>query len=313
MLERILVPLDGSSTAERILEHLGRLLDREEAEVVLLMAVEPRLERDDQRQARLDQGGRYLERIARFLRGDEARTRTLVRLGDPAGVILGVVEELRPDLVVMATHGRGGARRWLRGSVAERVLRNCSVPLLLANPQGFASEDPGFPNILVPLDGSGRSAAILPLVEAFARLYESKVVLLHVGVDPHVPAVAPADAFLPTEEELRRRLEPHRQRLASAGLQVEVRTRIGLEAEEILEAAEGASLLMMTTHGRSGLDRWLFGSVAEKVVRQARCPLLVQRVAAFGRHSFEAAETQTGPPSSPGGSHPVGSSNVEEP
>ncbi len=276
VLRSILVPLDGSELAERILEHLGRILLKEDVEVVLLRVVEP----GDLAAERTEQAQAYLKRIERIVAGEGPQVVTILRRGDPAAEIVTLATERRPSLVVMATHGRSGPLRWLRGSVAERVLRSCPVPLLLSNPRGFDDPDPGFPRIVVPFDGSERSGAILPLVEAFARTYESLVTLLHVASEATpLPMGAPtvATGIIPTDEEAEEVLAPAVKFLRRAGVEVEPQVARGDPADEVLAAAEEASLVMMTTHGRSGMDRWLFGSVAEKVLRSCTRPLVVLR------------------------------------
>lgn len=262
MVRSILVPLDGSELAERILEHVGRLLEASAVEVILLRVV------PDEDLEAIEEARRYLQRIARLLGSEGTSARIVLRSGDPAAEILAVATEERPSLVVMATHGRSGPWRWLRGSVAERVLRGCPVPLLLSNPRGYDDPDPGFPRILLPLDGSARSASIVPLVTRFAAAFESEVTLLHVM---HEGAAAPAS----DPEGI---LSAVAARLEAAGIATTRRLVRGDPADELLAAAEDASLVMMTTHGWSGVERWLFGSVAEKVLRSCARPLVIQRV-----------------------------------
>ena len=128
--------------------------------------------------------------------------------------------ELEPyHLVAMSTHGRSGVGRWLRGSVAERVLRNSPVPILLANPEGIVKPDDSvrFGTILVPLDGSKRSARVMDRVLPFAVDSESEVVLLHVdtpsqpGVHP-VPEVAKRHAQERAERRAGRTKPPARRK-----------------------------------------------------------------------------------------------------
>lgn len=272
MLDRILVPLDGSELAEQILTPLAKFLRREDANLLLVRVVSEA--------SATEQAQAELAAVAARLENDGLTVAGSVRVGDPAEQILDAVDELKPDMVAIATHGRSGISRWIRGSVAERVLRGCSVPVLVANPRAATETGPAYPHVLVPLDGSRRSATILPLVEAFAKLHQAEVTLLRVGCHPWAPASADTIPIVPSKESLLASLEPARAQLEAAGL-LRVRTRVemGDEAESILEAAEGGkSLIAMTTHGRSGTDRWLFGSVAEKVLRHCRCPVLVKRV-----------------------------------
>jgi nucleotide-binding universal stress UspA family protein len=222
-----------------------------------------------------------MEAFAKTLSARRARVITHVATGDPADVILEFVASHAPSLVAMSTHGTSGPSRWIRGSVAERVLRHCSVPLLMANPQGVQPTGRlGFRKVLVPIDGSDTASQILPLVKQLAPHYESEVILICVEA-PRV-AVTPMAAPPPPADEgalAAKTLEPYLSELRGAGLKVRSKTPVGPAAEWIIRTAESeeVDLLAMTTHGRSGPSRWLFGSVAEKVLRKSPCPLLVRR------------------------------------
>lgn len=199
---------------------------------------------------------------------------TALARGDAAAGILARIDATHPGLVAMATHGRSGVARFVRGSVAERVLRACPAPLLLANPAGL--EAPRWPwrKLLVPLDGSDHAARVLPVVERLASALRAGVTLLR--VDPYLaPLEARSEGYDP--ERAAASLEPVRRRLEAAGVATRVRVTLGVEADQILRAAEDVDLVALTTHGRSGLSRWLFGSVAEHVLRHCPRPLVVVR------------------------------------
>ncbi len=293
MLQPILVPLDGSDRSRGVFAHLDPLLRAEDAQVHLLFVIDPQHAAEGEQHAgrplplRVDAAQRWLREVQQDLERRGGQARVHVDVGDPAEAILARAEGLGPDgLVAMATHGRSGLSRWVRGSVAERVLRRCPVPLLLGPARAEGTTARAFQRILVPLDGSDRSARILPRVSALARRFDAEVVLLQaavvLGVSPEVPGPLPVVA--PAPDTLEEALEPARQRLLSGGVaRVRVRGEVATdEAGAILDVAEdeGADLIAMTTHGRSGLDRWLFGSVAEKVLRHAATPLLVERTGA---------------------------------
>jgi len=292
MIDRILIPLDGSEIAEGILIHVERLLVRTDAEVLLLHVqpapVAEALAVEFQARA-AEQARYYLEGHCEALEEKGARARFQVRVGDPAHEIYHCSVEEEASLIAMSTHGREGLDRWILGSVAERVMRASGIPLLLANPAALSEDDAPrrmrFRRILLPLDGSRLSAGVVPVVKEIARLCGSEVILLHVpptypagALYPEVPAPAvPAGDpdFLNEEVEV----------FEDAGIEVRVRLGDGLPAVEILAAVEEerASLVAMTTHGRTGLSRWVLGSVAEKVIRSCPVPILVQRTAAFVR------------------------------
>ena len=277
MTHPILVPLDGSELSVRILESISPLL-REEGQELLLLSVVPNRGTGPDQAERLDVATAQLEAVAATLREQGIRTTQRLERGDPAERILEVAGEPRVELVAMSTHGRTGTSRLLRGSVAERVLRESPVPILLCNPEGLKkTPEDNFKKILVPLDGSALSDRALPFVERIARAYGSRVTLLRVAPPLSLPLPSASLAEVWDMARLRESLEPQRQSLLEAGVDVVVNVAMGAEAAEILAAAGEADLVAMTTHGRGGVSRWWYGSVAESVVRECPCPLLILR------------------------------------
>ena len=272
-----LVPLDGSELSDSILGHLERLLGHDPWELHLLRVLptpaagaDPSVVARERSVAEL-----HLASVRQRLEARGARVATELREGDPAGEILAAAEERRPALVAMSSHGRTGVLRWVRGSVAERVLRNCATPLLLATPRaGGAAPELRYRRILVPLDGSEGSASVLPWVEALARAHQAEVVLLRVeweGLNRPLLAAALAP------ERVLESLGPWVERLAAHGSKVRALAAQGDHAREILEVAEReeVDLVAMATHARTGLSRFVDGSVSEKVLRHCTRPLLV--------------------------------------
>ncbi len=275
-LERIVVPLDGSELSERIVSQLKRILVRKDSAVTLVRVVSPEV-RDASGGDLLDETRAKLERLAKELRSQGANVSSEVLVGPPAERLLSFAEENRASLIAMATHGRTGLARWVRGSTTERVLRASKVPLLVANPFALGERDERrFARIVVPLDLSERSAEVLPLVAEIARLYDSEVTLLYVI---EVPAALeyPVSFEHLTGADAKKVLDEQAKKLP--GIRVTTATEVGSPAWAIVQKAEEekADLIAMTTHGRSGAARWAFGSVAEQVIRHAPCPLLVKR------------------------------------
>lgn len=273
MFRKILIPLDGSELSQRVLPPLRHMLDEDGVTSVVLARVTGPGE--DEARAREE-----LERLVGLLVASGVPAQARLAVGRDAGEeILRLAGELEVDLVAMATHGRSGLLRLVRGSVAERVLRGCTRPLLLCNPRVLQREAPqeGFQRILVPLDGSALAERVLEPAAALARIYDAELVLFKVenfATDQGRSALRPPAEVLAT-------LEPLAARLRAQGLsRVSSRTALGSEVVETLEAIErlDVDLLALTTHGRSGVSRWWFGSVAEALVRAATCPLFVLRV-----------------------------------
>ncbi|MCW8138310.1 MAG: universal stress protein [Planctomycetota bacterium] len=283
---KILVPLDGSRLADGILAHVRRLVaEAPGAEVTLLQAL-PAYLSDDEVALRRHEADEHHAALRKLLahEGVAVRSRVVVA-ADPAECVVDAARDLGADLIALSTHGRSGPSRWLRGSVAERVLRGATVPVYTANPQGLVMTDDaivGWRRVLVPLDGSERATRVLALAGRFALSSDAEVVLLHVD-EPEVPGVHPVPevAARKAQERAEAALAEAKERLGRAGLQrVRVIGRYGADpAAEVLEAARevDADLIAIASHGRTGLARWRFGSVAEKVLRAAEAPLLIVR------------------------------------
>lgn len=269
MAGTILIPLDGSQLSEKVLSPARPLIDALEADVVLLRVV---TKDGDPDEANV-QLGRAQERLTR----EGVRAQARVARGEAAEQILAFVRAVRPDYVAMATHGRSGLSRLVRGSVAERVVRRARVPVLLVNPQVLESGARPFRRILVPLDGSELSASVLPHVERLARIYASEVLLLR--VEPFTVTVTPSPVVEPLWDPraTEASLEEPRRELELAGIPASVMAAYGGVAIEILRAARDCDLVAMSTHGHGAASRWWFGSVAEQVVRHCTTPMLVLR------------------------------------
>ncbi|MBI3273279.1 MAG: universal stress protein [Planctomycetes bacterium] len=284
MFERILLPLDGSTTAEAIIPQVRRVLRRRDSEVVLLRAVHPVF--PETAEFCTDVCPTY-EEAASYLRGREEqlareglRVRSVLRVGFPAETILSVADEERVSLVAMSTHGLTGFPRWVFGSVTEKVLRACPAPLLVTRSFSSAGAGDAAPvppeelpirTLLVPIDGGDVSLGVIPHVLELARLFRSRVVLLYV--------VELGSGTVHPPERIAEQVRGVTERFRAQDIPIEFSTRKGDPAAEILEACarSQADFIAMTTHGRTGISRWVFGSVTEKLLRSATVPMLVVR------------------------------------
>ncbi len=271
MFARTLVPLDDSPLASKILPHALRLL-APDGELTLLSVVD----------AASVHSANVLRQLAAHrddLARHDVRATVLVREGDPARAILAAAKD--QDLIAMSTHGRSGFQRLTRGSVAEAVLRESWVPILVANPRALErppARGAGRPRrILVPIDGGPGCSAVLELVESVARGVDGATVTL-LRVEPVTFTEVPSPAVVPPWDpaEVKRSLSAAHDWLSAAGIHVEIAATFGFEAQAITKATEEADLVVMGTSGRRGLLRLVQGSVAEEVLRHAACPVLVR-------------------------------------
>lgn len=310
---KLMVPLDGSAFGELAIPYALSLAERSGAVLDFVSAIssfafpEPR-SADEESQVR-GWFAEEQERVDRYLKEVRGRVASVsegltVHTHAPTGptvpTLIEAAKKRSADLIVMTTHGRGAlSRAWL-GSVADGLVREASVPVLLIRPregddarkqgegQGVnLARKPSIERILVPLDGSGRAEAAIEDAVRVARLTGAAVSLLGVvtrsfGIDsPYIPHAA--------EEEKKREqaLEGFRTYLRSVGATIrEEGIEVDVEALMADDAASGilehageiaADLIVMATRGRGGVARLLLGSVADKVIRTSDLPVLVHR------------------------------------
>jgi nucleotide-binding universal stress UspA family protein len=234
----------------------------------------------------------YLRVVAKRLEPVAADVWLAVRYGHPADEILAFVADVGADLIAMSTHGRSGISRWVFGSVADRVLRRATCPVLLVRPSGSAlTASPPYQHILVPLDGSELAEQIVPYVKALVCPNQTRVYLVSVltmGLTDRTVTLLTSyppglQLTTTTPEYAQVQLQTYQRSVAAAlreqGAVVHTAVRRGSPADGILAyAAEvGADLIAMTTHGSSGASRWVYGNVAGKVLQEAKTPVLLVR------------------------------------
>jgi nucleotide-binding universal stress UspA family protein len=312
MERRILVPLDGSALAEAILPHAVLVARYTRRTLTLLrVAVSPLMidplpgvmPRNNLEAAQAEEAQCYLAAVAERLADTHLPIECIVLVGDPATAIIEYAMQHADGLLIaMATHGRTGARRWVFGSVAERVLHTTPVPLLLVRPPGLGGRSPApaavppadfYQTILVPLDGSTLAEQALAPARSLAKALDAVLVLVGVvpaSVEPKrtradaAAGPAPADAT-----PLAQDLTQIARSLRAEGVPAESLVVAGHPAAGILQASEqiGADLIIMATHGRSGLQQLWLGSVALKVVQGTTLPVLLVRAQALPEREHE--------------------------
>lgn len=285
MIERMLVPLDGSATAEGVLPQLRRLLRRSDSEVILVRTANPMPVEGYPAifETALAAAREYLLGVQDRLSAEGVRVKHVVRLGAPADTILQIAREEKATMIALATHGHTGLARLFLGSVAERILRRSPIPVLVVRPfwsyevqPGMRPEEAAVRNILVPLDGSDLSLKVLPRAMELAVVFGARVVLLHVlppGIEKE-PIKTPSDRDVAGAQ-----LEELSAKLRAADISVLTLVDEGDPAHVIGDVVRyhDIDVVAMTTHGRSGLSRLVTGSVTETVIRQSRVPVLVVR------------------------------------
>jgi nucleotide-binding universal stress UspA family protein len=297
---QIVLALDGSEFAERALpaaEAISRLFDATLNLVSILPArgalrVLPKgRSSGDPLEAGQVETETYLGRLAERAKANGIRTATYVASGPVAQGLDMLTRELDADLLVMSTHGRSGVSRFMLGSNASATIQLATRPVLMLRPQALAAgETPQVTKVLVPLDGSGFAEQVLPWVQTFANVSNAEMILLAV---PEVPEPALYGAMREAVEELRERAEANSRRyiqgvakqLQEMGVNARPTVSGSRPATAILEVAEreDVDLIMLATHGRGGMERLVLGSVADRVVHHALCPVFLVPVHERGR------------------------------
>ncbi len=301
-IKRILYPTDFSATASHALPFAVKLAEQFDAELQMLHALV--LHADDP--------GNVAHRFPGALDLYESHESAAEQMGAAAaahidgglkvhqeqlrgisapGVILDYARDHDIDLVVMGTHGRRGLMRMLLGSVAEEVVRLAPCPVLTVLGRGEVELQPRFGTIVVPIDFSEHSKLALGYAAEIAKLHGARIKLFHVVEETVYP-----DFYLPvlpsSEAVTERLIKEGTSRLrdlageAVGSIDCEVHVQSGRGVSKIVDFAqqEGGDLIVIASHGLTGLSHMLLGSVTESVVRQASCPVLT--VKAFGKRLY---------------------------
>ncbi|HEX8969410.1 MAG TPA: universal stress protein [Chloroflexota bacterium] len=281
MFSSLLIPLDGSAQSAVSLP-VARTVARATGGSITLLRVLPHYE-DEPAHA---EARHALERIATELRADSLTVDTIVRVGEAADEILEQQRVQGADLIIMRTHGRAGLTRAVLGSVADPVMAGSPVPVIMLRAGGRRMNQLG--SMLVPIDGSPGGALALGTAIGLAQATHASLHLLEVVVP--IPTYVydtygmDATAFVDPawDEEARNSAQSYIEaiaaRLKSSGFAVDGEVRVAASvADTIADVADerAADLIVMSTEGLTGAARALLGSVANGVVRTARCPVLL--------------------------------------
>lgn len=283
MFRRILVPLDGTKRAEEAIPFARELATSPEAQIFLLHVEPPVASVTDE--IGIDS---RLDTIAGELREAGIKAHIVTEFGKAAPVIAHAADLDKVDVIVLAPEPRGFLEGLRRPSVTANVLARTAAPVMVV-PSAAAKESPkllefGGAQVIVPLDGSPLAEKALPLALRLARRYDRPMLLLRIIPPVQVVAAGPetyplvrgtydsevdeAHAYL---SELRERLQ------RTENVEVQTMFHNGVPAEVILAVAESkpGSMLVMSTHGRTGLARFVLGSVTLAVARKAKIPLFI--------------------------------------
>jgi len=299
MYSKILVPLDGSKTSEKVLPYARYLAGKFKVPVELLavldiaeMATQISAEKARHLDTMIEDGMRasttYIRGVATTF--PDGKVTCTVEKDRAEDAIINKAEADGGTFIAMATHGRSGLNRFLLGSVAEKVLRGSANPLLLvrATEAAKTTGEAPFKSVIVPLDGSELAESVLPPVATLAKELNLEVVLFRAY---HIPynAYAGDDGYYAVNydeliagvrDEAKEYLDKQVEAVKKLGVaKVSAVTKEGFAGDEIIALGRKTpdALIAMCSHGRSGVKRWVLGSVTENVVRHSDDPVLVVR------------------------------------
>jgi nucleotide-binding universal stress UspA family protein len=291
MIGTVVVPLDGSELAERAIPYGAAIADRSGAPLLLVRVAQIGADEPEMAECR-----NYLRKTAANLTG---RVQFEVERGRPAEKAVEIAKEAGDPIIVMSTRGRGGIRRWMTGSVADEVARTAGVPVLLIRGDKEVPESSQLQirSILLPVDGSPYGESVIAYAVEIARIFGSTIHVLRVVDTPsayamlsrHMEAVATGDILDEIIASMRREateyVEELSETLKSEGVDVETVVLEGYPGEQVIEHERRGfyQLVIMATAGRSGVSRVVFGSVAERVLKMGRTPVMMIRPLESGR------------------------------
>ncbi len=314
MFKRILVPLDGSDRAEQAIPVAARIARASGGTVILVQATpspvdfraEKKLLAEVYSENVIEEvkalAINYLDNARRMAELVGVQTETRVEYGDVAPSILAAVEALEVDLIVMCSHGYTGFKRWIMGSVADKITRHAPVPVLIlregAPLPALASHQPV--RALAALDGSPLSEAVFEPVAylvaglAHATSQQGELRLLRVVDLPFSSGKLKSQAYIDSEtrdeavkvaQDYLGSLTARLEEGGLADLNIAVTTSVESDpdvAEAIIKQAESVEggpvdLIAMATHGRGGMQHFVMGSITERVLHHSKLPLLIVR------------------------------------
>jgi nucleotide-binding universal stress UspA family protein len=281
---KIVVPLDGSALAEQALGPAEQLVRLFNGRIELIYVVDGVTRGDPEAVERADQAEQYLESVAERFSADLPVQLRIIEGSDPAAEIVRIAGTASDTHIVMSTRGHGTIGRLVFGSVAEAVIRRSRVPVTLIHGK-FQSRPGPIRRIIVPLDGSQLAEQALQPASNLAQRADATISLVQVldlpaGAAYGDFAFAPGMIFDSVEQardEARSNLDSVAGLLRGNCVRTTWEVRVGGTAQEIARAATttGADLIVMSTHGRTGLRRIALGSVTHEVVRSGAAPVLV--------------------------------------
>jgi nucleotide-binding universal stress UspA family protein len=288
MFRRILVPLDGSKLAEQVYPHVARLVNALGSEVALVSVCEPE-ESEYGAVCRSYVNNESDQLMGIIGKGSTAKIEKEVLFGKPAEQIIGYAEKNDIYLIVISSHGRSGITPWSLGSTVNKLLHKVGIPLIIVRakepPPDELVESSLFERILIPLDGSEKSAVVLPYVLELTQKLKSEVILFQaLESGHHVHTIMGLD-YIPFKDRdidsMKAKANDYLNKIGEqfAGTKASIRSeiRVGDTAEEIIKCASetDSRLIALASHVHSAIEAWFYGSVTHKILHASSQSVLL--------------------------------------
>ena len=309
----VLAPVDGSTRALRAVPWAAKLAGPD-GTVVLLRAVPPQPDYAETlfslvgaeetvqeiQNAWTQTAKADMDEAAALLSESKVAVEQILAEGEPDEAIVAAAARRGVEMIAMASHGRGAVGRAIFGSVADRVARTAPVPvLILRTPDEDVDPNVVLSRIVVPLDGSEIAERALPVASELARHLGTPVYVMRAvdaatalplapgvfGAAPAVDAEVADEIWQEAEAEARSTVTAAVSQLKAEGVEASGAIANGSPFFAISEATQPGDLLILTSHGRGGVRRWLLGSVAEKLVREVDAPVMLVPAVERGEES----------------------------
>jgi len=277
MYKKILVPLDGSKLARQVFPCVVEMSRAFGSEAVLVGVCDS--EESEEGQACRNYIHNEAERLKKIMKTSAAGVKTVILGGKPAEEIIKYAEKSNIDIIIISSHGRSGIKPWSLGSTVHKVVHRVHAPLIIIRAEEKPEESDEtrlFSRILVPLDGSDRSARIVPYVTALAKKLKVEIILFHVvELGKHVHTIGGLEYVRYNDQDIDKEKEEAQSYLdgiasniSGSKSTVTCEIRVGDSAEEIIKLAaeKDCSLIAMSSHGFSGIEAWAYGSVTRKIL-----------------------------------------------
>lgn len=295
MLEHILLPLDGSDLAERVLPHAVALTEAFKSKLTLLRVVYQEKDANCHSivnpmdwQMRKTEAESYLKSVQNRLQSVEIDSEIQIIEGKPAHSIIEYAKQNDVQLIVMSSHGSSGVSEWNINSTVQKVLLRALMPIMIIRAYQDVVEDLKgltYKKLLLPLDGSKRAECILPLAESICAVQNSKIILAHVIEEPSLPHQTPisqeSQALIDrlnaiNLENAEKYMAQLKKQLTEKDVDmiIESSKKPTISLHNIIEK-EKIDLVLLSAHGYSGDNLWPYGKITLNFIAYGTTPLII--------------------------------------